>query len=273
MAEEYVDAHRWRAGGALFRATKKVERAVIRVSAAVVVLTANARSLFQQWYAKELGGIPINVIPFCVDLSRFPFHSRVSERPEAKTLTYVGKLGGWYLEDEMASFVSIASQRIPELRWQIWTQSTTESLTSLLGKYGISHQVSVGSVPPESLGEKMAMADGGLSFIRPCLSKRSSSPTKVSEYLAAGLPVISTRGIGDLDDILLQRGVGARNSPVGVLVKDFTTAAYEQAFRELRELWQDPTTPDRCRAVAREKFDLQLVGWKRYSQIYRDLQF
>ncbi len=42
----------------------------------------------------------------------------------------------------------------------------------------------------------------GLSFVRPCPSKVSSSPTKIGEYLAAGLPVISTAGIGDVDELL-----------------------------------------------------------------------
>ena len=34
---------------------------------------------------------------------------------------------------------------------------------------------------------ELAMADAGLSFIKPCLSKLASSPTKLAEYLAAGL--------------------------------------------------------------------------------------
>ena len=54
-----------------------------------------------------------------------------------------------------------------------------------------------------------------MSFIKPCLSKLSSSPTKVGEYLAAGLPVISTAGIGDVDDLLTGRNNGGRG-PVGV---------------------------------------------------------
>ena len=53
----------------------------------------------------------------------------------------------------------------------------------------------------------LAAADFGISFIRPVPSKVSSSPTKIGEFLGAGLPVVCTSGVGDLD-ALVTRDVG-----------------------------------------------------------------
>ena len=40
-----------------------------------------------------------------------------------------------------------------------------------------------------------------ISFIKPFYSKIASSPTKYAESLAMGIPVISNRGIGDIDEL------------------------------------------------------------------------
>ena len=108
-----------------------------------------------------------------------------------------------------------------------------------------------------------------LSFIKPCLSKRASSPTKVGEYLAAGLPVAALSGIGDTDTILREAWPGA--GPVGILIHGTDPENYREAARQLRILMEDPETPARCRRVAEAHFNLETVGWTRYRELYRSL--
>lgn len=47
-----------------------------------------------------------------------------------------------------------------------------------------------------------AAADLGVSLRKPAPSLAGIAPIKVSEYLLAGLPIISSKGIGDLDEII-----------------------------------------------------------------------
>jgi glycosyltransferase involved in cell wall biosynthesis len=272
MAEEYVDGGVWPPDRALFRLTKRVERALVRAADAVVVLTHQAKALVRRWYPEESAGKLIQVIPCCVDLRQFPGpvpapRSRTGGEDQT-TIVYVGKLGGWYLAREMAAFVAAAKEMIPGLRWQVWTQSDPGTFRDLLAAQGLNGHVTVGRLPPEALRQELVKAQAGLSLIRPCLSKLSSSPTKVGEYLAAGLPVVSSAGIGDLDGLLL--GDGDRG-PVGVLVRGFTAEAYREAVPQLLHLLADPATPRRCRRVAEEYFDLERVGWPRYCQVYQHL--
>jgi len=63
-------------------------------------------------------------------------------------------------------------------------------------------------VAPEQIGAYLAAADAAIAFIKPCYSKISSSPTKIGEYLAAGLTVVTGRGIGDVDALLEQYDCG-----------------------------------------------------------------
>ena len=117
---------------------------------------------------------------------------------------------------------------------------------------------------PDEVGRYLAAADFGISFIRRCFSKISSSPTKIGEYLGAGLPVVSSAGIGDVDGLL---GGGE----VGVLVDDFSRAGYESAARAVLALLDDPRTADRCRSVAHRHLSLREVGIPRYDRLYREV--
>ena len=60
------------------------------------------------------------------------------------------------------------------------------------------------------------------------LFEKSSSPTKIAEYLLAGLPIISNAGVGDLDSLI-------RTERVGTILSDFPT-------RRTRRLWKKSTS-------------------------------
>ena len=48
---------------------------------------------------------------------------------------------------------------------------------------------------PGEVPRYLKAADVAISFIKPCYSKQSSSPTKIAEYLASGLPVVCNAGL------------------------------------------------------------------------------
>lgn len=271
MAEEYVDAGVWTSGGRLFRLTKRVERLLVEAADAIVVLTQQARELLAQWYP-EVASTPVTVIPCCVDFRNVaaPGPSLpLSPMKVAPTIIYTGKLGGWYLTEAMVDFVASIREQIPDLRWIVRTQSDTEPFRRLLEKRNLNGSVDIGFVPHENLPAELAKARVALSLIKPCLSKRASSPTKVGEYLAAGLPVISTAGIGDLD-ALLTDAKGDLGGPVGVVLPACNSEAYCKARYPLLQLLNDPGTASRCRAAAKH-FELENIGWLRYRKVYEGL--
>jgi glycosyltransferase involved in cell wall biosynthesis len=274
MAEEYVDAGVWPGGGLLFRVTKRVERALVGAADAVVVLTQRARSLLQDWYPSLMSGKLTAVIPCCADLrSAHPTAGASDEAPPSRrthALVYAGKLGGWYLDEEMVAFFAVLREALPKLSWHVWTQSDPAPLRELLSAWNLQQSVSIGRASPGELPARLRQATVALSLIKPCLSKLASSPTKVGEYLAAGLPVVSTGGIGDLDAILGDAGAEL-GGPVGVVLPECSETAYRRSLPRLLSLLADPATPGRCRAAAARHFDLLSVGWPRYRELYRRL--
>jgi len=267
MAEEYVDTGNWRRGGVPYRLTQWIQRAALRRADGVVTLT---HAVAPHLSAIGAGPDATFVIPCCADVERIA--ARAGERDAAReelaigerpAMVYVGKFTGWYLEREMADFVAAARRSTPDLLFLIVTQADPAPMLSELDRHGIgSEDYRVLRAEHEDIGRYLAAADVGISFVKPCFSKISSSPTKVGEYLAAGLPVVSTAGIGDVDALLRDNGVGA-------LVAEFTEAAYEAAAATVAELRADPATRERCLATAREQLSLHEVGIPRYDALYR----
>ena len=274
MPEEYVDAGVWPANGFLYRGLKRVERYLFRVSDAFVLLTKKAREIvFPDSSDTDKLGRPIAVIPCCVDLGRFNEDtiSRESLRDELKltgrrVIVYVGSFGGWYMTDEMMDFLAVAHRQDPTTFSMILTQSPREEIANKMTGMGIDEKdFLVTGVAPREVPRYLKAADLAISFIKPCYSKQSSSPTKMAEYLASGLPVVCNAGIGDLDELVTAKRVGA-------LLSEFDEQAYMRALAEIQTMLGEERLADRLREVAREEFDLATVGRARYRGLYQRLQ-
>jgi glycosyltransferase involved in cell wall biosynthesis len=272
LPDEYADAGHWRRGGLKYRLGKAMERVFFRRAKGLVFLTEAIRADLTRAdpvLARRDGDIA--VIPCCVDLSTPPVppSTRASRRAERgwsdrRVIVYVGKLGMWYLDAEMARFFAVARGLDARLHLEVLTPSPAGALRAALAASGVPPDAfAVRRVPPAEVPAVLAAADAGLSFIKPCFSKRSSSPTKVGEYLAAGLPVVSTAGIGDCDRML----EGGR----GVLLEALDDAAYERAARAVFALIDDPATAQRCRGFAEAELSLADRGAPGYAVVYERL--
>jgi len=267
MAEENVDAGRWRAGSLPFRLTKLVERTAIRRAAAAVVLTERARRLlFGDADAR------VTVIPCCVDLAtagadgRSRQHIRerlgLADRP---VLIYVGKFTGWYMQREMVDFFSRARAVMPDLHFVVLSQSAPSIVLEEFARFELPETAyTIARVEPAEVAGYLAMADAAIAFIRPCRSKLCSSPTKIGEYLAGGLSVVTGAGIGDVDALLAE-------FDIGVVVPSFEPACLERGVRLLRSRMAEPGHAERCRQAAAERLSLNAVGVARYDDMYRRL--
>jgi glycosyltransferase involved in cell wall biosynthesis len=120
---------------------------------------------------------------------------------------------------------------------------------------------SVLSVASAEVPSYLAAADAGLAFIKRCISKLASSPTKNGEYLACGLPLVINAGVGDSDALI-------NDWRAGVLIEDFTDAEFASAGRAIEAMASRPEVRQQARAVAERLFDLNTIGAERYVSLY-----
>jgi glycosyltransferase involved in cell wall biosynthesis len=276
MAEEYADAGVWAENSSKFRAIKMLERAGIRKADQIVVLTRAMREWLRESGLTKTENI--EVIPCCVDFTRYaePEHATEIERDtkmdheaefEAASfeVVYAGSVTGLYLLEEMAGFFAAVRAQEPRAFFRILTMSPAAEATARLLRAGLqSENFRVGGVSASEVPHYLRRARLGLSFRKSTFSQLAASPTKIPEYLAAGLPVVSNAGIGDVDKLLESEGVG-------VVVRNFSSDEFEQTARRALQLAADPSVRARCVEVAQRHFDVKTIGANGYLNVYRRL--
>jgi len=273
MAEEYAEAGVWKTGSLPFRAIKWVERRALASADAIVMLTHRIHEALRQTsVGLSSNRAPVEIIPSCVDTDRYRGIDRSAARSllgfgDDTVLAYAGSLGGWYMSSEMVDFLIVARQRLPRVHFMVLTQSSFDLIERELRTRGVGRdRYSLRTVDPASMAMHLAAADVGLSFIRAGYSKWSSSPTKIGEYLASGLPVVTSAGIGDVDEMVQSDGVG-------ITIDAFTSSAYLAAAERLADLLgEGPSLRERCRRTADRRLSLERVGWPGYRRVYQSLE-
>ena len=274
MPEEYTDAGVWPEDGYLYRGLKRVERYLLNVSDAFVLLTEKAREIvFPGSVDRDALGRPLEVIPCCVDFARFRAVEGISREDlrddlgvaQRRVIIYLGSFGGWYMTDEMTDFLAVAHRQDPSTFSIILTQSPQQMVGNRMRELGIeAKNFLVAKVSPDEVARYLRAADIAISFIKPCYSKQSSSPTKIAEYMASGLPIVCNAGVGDLDKLI-------QENRVGVLLSAFTTEAYLKALSDIDMQRRDERFADHVRQIARQEFDLTGIGRTRYRRLYQRL--
>jgi len=265
-----VDGGIWKLKNPIFKIVysffKSKEKEMLLESDQVVCLTHKAKSIMAQW---GLLGIEekITVIPCCVDYDHFNFHdSSLEEKIKEKIkwtskeryLVYLGSLGTWYMLEEMLRLFSSIKKKDPHFQFLIFTPDSPTQALDCARKYNLEDSIRVMRLDRKEVPQALKLCHLAVSFILPSFSKLSSSPTKVGEYLATGLPVIANGGVGDMEELF-------QNPLVGVLVKDFDPASLEQAADSA--LNQIDKSADSRKQVARTSFSLE-NGIASYQEIY-----
>jgi glycosyltransferase involved in cell wall biosynthesis len=212
----------------------------------------------------------MTVIPCCVDFSHFPLpdaegkrlsRQRLGIAPEARVLVYLGSVGTWYMLDEMLDFFLIYLAEHPEARFLVITPDEPKQIRAAAAARGVSgSNLAIVSASRQEVPSLIAAADLGIFFIKPAFSKKASSPTKMGELLASGVPIVTNAGVGDVEEIVAETRCGAT-------VAGFDVHSYATAIRQVEAIGADASE---IRLRAMPWFDLE-TGVERYDSIYRSL--
>lgn len=251
-ADERVEGRIWPAESPLYRVlyrfAKRCERRFFATADAVVTLTHASVPQVRAWTAGR--EVPVEVIPTCADLALF---TRDERREGGAQVTWVGSIGTWYRFDLAAPLAAALGMRLGVVTRQL------ELAKETLG----DRAASIKTLPLAEVPGELFSGDVGLCLYVSTFSRLATAPTRFAEYLAAGMPVVVTPAVGDLERLVIDHRVG-------VVLRGDDQRALESAATEIRELLADPGLSDRCRALAHDVFDVE-VGSRRYSELYQRL--
>ncbi len=211
--------------------------------------------------AADLGAAPeaVTVVPSCVE--EISFHRRDRARVRAgwgiagddtPVLAYSGRLGPERLPGLMLRLFAAVRRRRPDARLVLLTyRDDLASLDPLLAEAGVPAAAVVrASLSRDEAAAALCGADVGLLFHQAAPRYEAyQAPIKVAEYLAAGLALAVTPGVGRIPDLV-------RDEALGWVIDRDGGPGLERAAAEIA-LAADPGQRERrtrCLAVCRRDY-------------------
>lgn len=251
---------------------KIIEKRLLSCADHVVALTARVVPELRQISPSMTNRV--TVIPCCADydhfllptpVQRLAVRERLGIPADSRVLSYLGSLGTWYMLEDMLRFFARAQATWGNVHFLLVTKDWRpehEALVVQLGLLDVRDRIHVTPASRDEVPALLGSADVMLSFIKPAYSKMASSPTKLAEAFAVGVPTISNIGIGDVGEI-----TGDLNT--GALVDLSDPAFSDELASRLDEVAAlgGPLLRERSRAV----LGLE-VAVAKYRQVYDDLE-
>ncbi|GAA4303666.1 glycosyltransferase [Nibribacter koreensis] len=255
----------------LYKYLKSQEQKFFSTADKVVSLTHIGKDeIVKHGWAKEN---KIGVIPTCVDFDTFqPYtaHQRKIIRVElgipadAFVLIYSGSLGGAYNIKDIFKIYEALLQHIPQAYLLLLAKTVQGNVKAEIEAFNSTAQqkVIVTSAEYKDVHKYLVASDLGVILYEIKYSVIGRSPTKLGEYWASGIPVISPAGIGDVDYII-NRFLGS-----GSLIKDLSN---EESIKDaLQEIVYNRVGKEALRKYALEYYDID-NGVQFYEALYRGL--
>jgi glycosyltransferase involved in cell wall biosynthesis len=275
-ADERIDGGIWKLSNPVFSTIykyfKKKEKQFLLEADAVVSLTQNAADEIHSWAGME--NVPITVIPCCADLHLYQAKSvddpsvlkwrKMLDLPAQKfVISYLGSLGTWYMLNEMLDYFSVLLKAKPDAVFLFITPDAPEMIIRAAADKGIPKAaLRILKAQRKEVPEIAAMSTVSIFFIKPSFSKKASSPTKMGELMAAGIPLIVNAGVGDVEMIL-------RDGGNGHVIGSFSQENYRESVERLDVLVK--SNPANSVACANRWYSLS-EGVNRYKTIYQKME-
>lgn len=245
-AEQRVEAGAWQPGP-VFRAARRLEEAALRNARFVVSETESAVGELRARGSNAGMRGTFAVVPTCVDVGRFPERD---SPPTGFTLGFVGSFGAGYQLDPMLDAFVALRRLVPDARFRFITRADPERFRAAFRVRGLPDDSwSIAPVSPDAVPTELAAMNGGVYFLTPTPAMKAVCPTKLPEFLAAGVPVLTGPGIGDTDEIL-------RSREVGVVLDPADDGAFQRGVGTFLRLARSQGVRSRCRETARDLLDV-----------------
>ncbi len=262
-ADEKADSGTWKREGTLYKITKRLETIFLREADKIVSLTEAAVKEIKTFPALDPNRLEFEVIRTCTNLSLFKPSISLSnsEKKPSFTLGYVGSISLWYLFDEVLQFFKILQEKVPNSVLHITNRNEHKEIRNFLENYSFTNEsIILESVQHDKVAHSMSSMDAGIFFIQTFYSKIASSPTKLGEFLALGLPCVTNSGVGDMTSIIEEK-------KTGVILSNFSKDSLSKGVDNLLTLKEDDELSKRCIESSEKYFSLD-NGAKQYNKIY-----
>jgi glycosyltransferase involved in cell wall biosynthesis len=273
-ADERVDGGLWNIKNPLFKLIysffKKKEKESLEKSDYNICITEAGSKEILSWKNISNQPVPLEIIPCSVDLELFDpekidlllkekFKKELAIEDKDFIISYLGSIGGWYLTKEMMQFCKIVSNKISTAKFLFISPGNHRAIYTAAAACGLAaDKIIIQQGKRHEVPVLLSFSNYSLFFIKPCYSKKASSPTKHGEIMAMGIPVITNGGVGDVAEI-----VSKYNS--GYVVDDFLPSTFSAVIDKITA--GNHFNKEEIRKGAKEYYALEKAITK-YKKVY-----
>ncbi len=272
-ADSRVDGYMWDLKNPMYRMVykffKRKEAEQIAVNDGIVCLTSAAEKVVRA-LPEFVKDTPLEIIPCSADLELFNPAAITKEqtaeikiqfgiKPADLVITYLGSVGGLYLTDEVMHFCKVVSDKIPAVKFLFIAPIRHKEIAEAAARFNIpAEKLIIKKASRKEVPLFLSVSNFSVFFIRPCFSRKSQSPTKHGEIMAMGIPVITNKGIGDVEEII-------QEYKSGIVIKGFSEEEYAGVAEKI--ISGDTFNSVTIRKGAETFYDLSSAV-KKYIRIY-----
>jgi glycosyltransferase involved in cell wall biosynthesis len=213
-----------------------------------------------QFYLKEYGlrSIPHIMVPCCVADERFPTPGVLSPvvlPANRLVFAYAGSMAAWQCGEEMLRlFAQLHKMDHEAFLLLLVPQADHKKARGYLLKYGVGEDnVLLADVSHEAVAPALQRAHAGFLLRKRNPVNQVASPTKFGEYLAAGIPVIMSDGIGDFSQMASDQRLGLVLSSRLMDLEEFPAEELRRIIEFTRgSMRERQQVSSRCRRAAAE---------------------
>jgi len=241
----------------------------------IVLLTKKVRDEICR--ISEINQDKLTVIPCCADFNHFTLQTsnkKLSSREilgipnNSLVFGFLGSVGPMYLIDDYFKFIELIYKKYALIDIDVFGLLITNDLDAAnfakrrILNEDLNKNIIVLSTSRDQVPALLHSLDVLISFISSTYARQASSPTKIAESFACGIPIISNQGVGDVEDQI-------NNIKGGKVIPNTLQGTLENILPSL----DDIVALDRksIRNKAREFLSLD-IALQRYKDVYSKIR-
>lgn len=270
--DELADEGRWFKSPTAYRIAKRIERKMLKDSAAIVTLTELQANDLRGMELKHSPDKPIVTITTCADYEEFHPQRTVddavpemvrSQLEEKLVVGLVGSINTSYCISESLCLFSFLLKERPSAHLLCLTRQIHE-MEELLRTYKIPESsYTLATVPHHQIADWLRRMDWALLLLNKKFSKRGSMPTKLAEFFSCGVRPIQ---YGCNDEV----SESVREAGSGIVLKSLATEELYVAALTVAQTRLNTESIMKARQITRPRFSLE-AGVNKYAELFDKL--
>ncbi len=242
---------------------RKLEKLMIKRADAIVVVSNAFKDLLELNFENKEQSLEekITIIPNGTEI--LEMNEKLIDEDDRDSFIgiYAGSTAKWQSIPDIISLCRVGIKKFSNFKLKIFTYDDPNIIRKhFLKEKNLESAIEIAMLDSARVKDHLQSGNFGILLRENHLLNKVSCPLKFAEYLAAGLPVLISEGVGDTKNII-------NKYKVGIVIYNNN---YDKALSEMSELVSDPSIRNRCREVAKKEFNLSHSIYL-YKKVYQEL--